>query len=209
MSEIYEPKRYAEAKKDHRWSEWQQATKEQVDSLTQNETWKLTKLPANCRPLRGKWVYRLKWGPTSEIIRYKARWVVGGFEQREGIDYREIFASVVKPMSYKAIFAIAAAQDWVLEQMDVKTAFLYRDVEEDIYVIQPDGLRITRKRGSGLQAKEGALRSKAVTLCMAQYPMNVPQRTRISVPLPTVLLSLTFIWTTFSLQALTSPKSRT
>jgi hypothetical protein len=61
------------------------------------------------------------------------------FEQREGVDYHEICASVVKPMSYKAIFAIAAAQDWELEQMDVKTAFLPGDVEEDIYVIQPEG----------------------------------------------------------------------
>ena len=48
--------------------------KDEIDSLTQNKTWKLTKLPANCRPLRGKWVYKLKWGPTGEI----ARWVVRG-----------------------------------------------------------------------------------------------------------------------------------
>jgi hypothetical protein len=53
-SEPHEPQTYAEAKKDHRSSEWQQAMKEEVDSLTQNKTWKLTKLPANCRPLRGK-----------------------------------------------------------------------------------------------------------------------------------------------------------
>jgi hypothetical protein len=73
--------------------------------------------------------------------------VVRGFEQREGVDYYETFASVVKPMSYKAIFAIAAAQDWELEQMDVKTAFLYGDVEEDIYVIQPEGFELPGKEG--------------------------------------------------------------
>ena len=84
--------------------------------------------------LRGKWVYTLKRGPGGEVTRYKARWVVRGFEQREGFDYNGTFASVVKPISYKAIFALAAAEDWNLEQMDVKTAFLYGDVEEEIYV---------------------------------------------------------------------------
>jgi hypothetical protein len=64
---------------------------------------------------------------------------VRGFEQREGIDFNETFASVVKPMSYKMIFAIAAALDLELERMDVKTAFLYGLVNEEIYVQQPEG----------------------------------------------------------------------
>jgi hypothetical protein len=89
------------------------------------------------RVLRGKWVYKLKRGPQGEIIRYKARWVVRRFEQEEGIDYKETFASVVKPMSYKALFAIAAALDLEIEQMDVKTAFLYGDIDEEVYVEQP------------------------------------------------------------------------
>ncbi|KAG6998837.1 Retrovirus-related Pol polyprotein from transposon TNT [Fusarium oxysporum f. sp. conglutinans] len=65
--------------------------------------------------------------------------MVRGFEQQEGIDYNETFASVVKPMTYKAIFAIAAALDLELEQMDVKTAFLYGKIDEEIYVEQPVG----------------------------------------------------------------------
>ena len=72
-------------------------------------------------------------------MHHKARWVVKGFEQREGLDYNETFASVVKPMSYKALFAIAAAKDLEIEQMDVKTAFLYGAIEEDIYMEQPMG----------------------------------------------------------------------
>ena len=55
----------------------------------------------------------------------------------EGIDYNETFASVVKPMSYKALFAIAAALDLDLEQMDVKTAFLYSNIDEEVYMEQP------------------------------------------------------------------------
>jgi hypothetical protein len=87
--------------------------------------------------LGGKWVYKLKRGPNGEILRYKARWVVRGFEQEYGVDYHETFASVVKPMSYKALFAIAAALDLEIHQMDVKTAFLYGNVDEEIYVEQP------------------------------------------------------------------------
>jgi Reverse transcriptase (RNA-dependent DNA polymerase) len=77
-------------------------------------------------------VFKIKRGAHGEIFRYKARWVVRGFEQREGLDFHETFASVVKPMSYKAIFALAAAYDWEIEQMDVKTAFLYGNINEDI-----------------------------------------------------------------------------
>ena len=62
-----------------------------------------------------------------------------GFEQREGIDFNETFVLVVKSMSYKAIFALAAALDWELEQINVKIAFLYEDVKETIYVTQPIG----------------------------------------------------------------------
>lgn len=70
---------------------------------------------------------------------YKARWVVKGYEQQAGVDFNETFASVVKPMSYKALFATAAARDFEIEQMDVKTALLYGSVEEEIYVYQPEG----------------------------------------------------------------------
>lgn len=141
-NEPYEPKTYAEAMRDkyHRM-DWQVAMKEEHKSLMDNKTWTLTDLPAGKTALTGRWVYTLKRGPKAgEILRYKARWVVRGFQQREGLDYHETFASVVKPMSYKAIFALAAALDWDIEQMDVKTAFLYGAIEEELYMEQPTGM---------------------------------------------------------------------
>ena len=89
--------------------------KDEHKSLLDNITWILVDPPPNRRVLRGKWVYKLKRGLNGEILRYKARWVVRGFEQQEGVDYNETFASVVKPMSYKMIFAIAAALDFKIE----------------------------------------------------------------------------------------------
>ena len=141
--EPYEPKTYEDAMKDAFYKmEWQLAMDTEVDSHIENCTWEVVaEAPSGRHVLRGKWVYKLKRGIDGKVVRFKARWVVRGFEQREGLDYNETFAAVVKPMSYKAIFAIAAANDWDLEQMDVITAFLYGDVEEEIYVELPTGYK--------------------------------------------------------------------
>ena len=132
-----EPPSYKHAKGDLAWPKWLEAMRSEHESLTDNKTWSLVACPPNKKILSGRWVYKLKKGPSGEVLRYKARWVVRGFEQTEGIDYNETFASVVKPMSYKAIFAIAAALDLELEQMDVKTAFLYGDIDGEVYMEQP------------------------------------------------------------------------
>ncbi len=134
-----EPRSYKEAMDDPSREEWVKAMEDENNSLLTNETWTLVNPPRDRRVLRGKWVYKIKRGGHGEILRHKARWVVRGFEQVEGLDYTETFASVVKPMSYKAMYAIAAANDWEIEQMDVKTAFLYGKILEDVYVVQPTG----------------------------------------------------------------------
>jgi hypothetical protein len=134
-----EPETFAEAMNSPHSEQWMHAMIDEIDSLTRNGTFIPVNLPPGKHTLQGKWVYKLKRGKDGEITRFKARFVVRGFEQKEGIDYHETFASVVKPMSYKMIFAIAAALDLELEQMDVKTAFLYGGVKEEIYVTQPQG----------------------------------------------------------------------
>lgn len=138
-TEPYEPRTLAEAQQSYQWSKWKDACDDEVKSLRLNKTWRLKKRTAGMHVLRGKWVFKIKRGPDGSVQKYKARWVVRGFEQREGSDYNDTFATVVKPMSYKAIFAIAAAMDYHIEQMDVKTAFLYGAIDEEIYVEQPTG----------------------------------------------------------------------
>ena len=92
--EPYEPKIYKQAVDSREEKDWRRAMQEEIDSINENDTWILTSLPPDRKALRGKWVYKIKQGPAGEILRYKARWVVRGFEQREGIDYNETFASV-------------------------------------------------------------------------------------------------------------------
>ncbi|EGU73768.1 hypothetical protein FOXB_15720 [Fusarium oxysporum f. sp. conglutinans Fo5176] len=134
-----EPRTFREAMQGVHGKLWWGRLKDEHGSLVENGVWTLVTLPPGRKALRGKWVFKLKRGENGQVLRYKARFVVRGFEQREGIDFNETFASVVKPMSYKMIFAIAAALDLELEQMDVKTAFLYGLVTEEIYVQQPEG----------------------------------------------------------------------
>jgi hypothetical protein len=138
-SEPYEPRTFREAASGGAAKQWESSMQDEVNSLKENNTWYIVDRPKDRAVLSGKWVYRHKRGPNREVIRYKSRWVVRGFEQREGLDYNDTFASVVKPMSYKLLFAIAAAYDLEIEQMDVKTAFLYGDIDVEVYVEQPDG----------------------------------------------------------------------
>lgn len=138
--EPYEPLSLKQAQQSFEWSKWKDATDDEIASLRTRKTWRLKKRSeVNGRVLRGKWIFKIKRGHNGEILKYKARWVVRGFEQTEGSDYNDTFASVVKPMSYKALFAIAAALDYDIEQMDVTTAFLYGTVQETIFVEQPHG----------------------------------------------------------------------
>ena len=89
------------------------------------------------RPLRGKWVYKVKRDVEGKIARFKARWVVKGYLQQFGIDFDQTYAAVVKPMAFRVLFAIAAYFDLDIDQMDVKTAFLYGLIDQLIYVELP------------------------------------------------------------------------
>ena len=78
-------------------------------------------------------------------MKYKVRLVVKGFQQKEGIDFDEFFSLVVKMMSIRVVLGLVASLDLELEQMDVKTTFLHGDLDEEIYMEQPDGFKVPKK----------------------------------------------------------------
>jgi hypothetical protein len=82
-------------------------------------------------------VYKHKRGAKNEVIQHKSRYVIQGFKQQKGLDYNKTFALVVKLISYKLLFALTAAYNLKIEQIDVKTAFLYSEINVDIYMEQP------------------------------------------------------------------------
>ena len=109
---------------------WKDAAGEEMVSLKKNETWVLVDKPEDKKTIGCKWVFKRKPGIVGvEPPRYKGRLVAKGFSQREGVDFQEIFAPLVKHVSIRYILSAVAHFNMELQQMDVKTAFLHRDVE--------------------------------------------------------------------------------
>uniref|UniRef100_A0A803MJE1 Reverse transcriptase Ty1/copia-type domain-containing protein n=1 Tax=Chenopodium quinoa TaxID=63459 RepID=A0A803MJE1_CHEQI len=133
-----EPEDYYEASQTRDASKWGLAMKDEMQSLISNQTWELTELPIGKKALHNKWIYRAK-KEHDDSKRYKARLVVKGFQQKEGVDYNEIFTPVVKLNTIRTVLSIVAIKDLYLEQLDVKTAFLHGDLDEEIYMHQPKG----------------------------------------------------------------------
>ncbi|KAL2238396.1 UNVERIFIED_CONTAM: Retrovirus-related Pol polyprotein from transposon TNT 1-94 [Sesamum indicum] len=131
--ELSEPTNVEEAMKSEKWLS---AMKEEMNSLKQNNTWKLVPRPKNSSVVDCKWLFKIK---QENPIKYKARLVAKGFTKKEGIDYNEIFSPVVKYTTVRIILALTAHYNWNLKQMDVKTAFLHGDLDEHIYMNQPVG----------------------------------------------------------------------
>ncbi|GAB2274148.1 hypothetical protein Dimus_039069 [Dionaea muscipula] len=135
-----EPACFADAMASKNADCWKMAMDEEIDSLKKNNTWTLVPKPEKCRVIECKWIYKLKEGINkTDPIRYKARLVAKGFTQKEGIDYNEIFSPVVKFKTIRIMLAVTAFYDLELEQMDVKTAFLNGDLDEIIFMSQPEG----------------------------------------------------------------------
>lgn len=121
---------------------WAESMRDEIKSIIENKTWMLTLPPKEAKIIQGRWVFHTKTDANGIIIKYKSRWVVRGFQQENGINYTDTYASVVKPMSYKILFSIAAAQNMEIEQMDVKTAFLNSPIQDEVYVEQPHGFEV-------------------------------------------------------------------
>ena len=149
-----EPETYEEAINDGKQEEWLKAMQEEMKSLHDNHTYDLVKLPKGKRALKNKWVYKLKVEENSSKPRYKARLVVKGFNQRKGIDFEEIFSPVVKMSSIRVVLGLAASLNLEIQQLDVKTAFLHGDLEEEIYMEQPEGFKAKGKEHLVCQLKK-------------------------------------------------------
>lgn len=131
---------YTEAMKRNDWPLWKLAIEDEIRSLVENKTWVATNLPNGRRPLQTKWVFKIKRDAEGNIERHKARLVVKGFQQREGIDYTDIFSPVVSKPAIRMFLTIAASEDMDIQQMDIKTAFLNAELDEEIYMSVPEGI---------------------------------------------------------------------
>lgn len=113
--------------------------------MHENATWEVVPLPNDRKPVGCKWVFKRKLGSNGEITRYKARLVAQGFSQRYGTDYDEVFAPVAKQTTFRTLLSIAARRKLLVKHVDVKSAYLYGDLAETIYMRQPIGFETGTK----------------------------------------------------------------
>ena len=112
--------------------------KDGMKSIEDNGVWDLVELPKGVKPIGCKWIFKTKWDSKGNIVRYKARLVAKGFTQKEDIDYKETFSPVSSKDSFRIIMALMAHYDLELHQMDIKTGFLNGNIDETIYIVQPE-----------------------------------------------------------------------
>ena len=118
---IEEPKSYKQAIQSEEAAQWSKAMDSELSSHEENGTWTLVQRPRGRRVLKNRWVFVVKYKPDGSVDRFKARLVIKGFLQKYGIDYNEIFSPVVRMEILRLLLSLAAAMDWEVEQMDVKT----------------------------------------------------------------------------------------
>lgn len=118
-------------------SRWKVALEKEMSAHRTNHTWDLVDLPQGRRAIGCRWVFNIKDSASPPI--YKARLVAQGFRQVQGLDYQETFSPVIRYESIRLLFATAAEFHLGIHQMDVTTAFLNGDLDEEIYMNQPDG----------------------------------------------------------------------
>ncbi|GJS31273.1 zinc finger, CCHC-type containing protein [Tanacetum coccineum] len=136
VTEEDDPKTFDEAIK------WKEAINDEMDSIMGNNTWVLADLPPGCKPLGCKWIFKIKLKVDGTIKKFNARLIIQGFKQKSGIEYFDTYALVARISTIRLLTAMASIHNLIIHQMDMKTAFLNDDLEEEVYMNQPQGFII-------------------------------------------------------------------
>ncbi|GJZ31850.1 retrotransposon protein, putative, ty1-copia subclass [Tanacetum coccineum] len=139
LGDLNEPNNYKAAILDPESDKWVDAMNAEMQSMKDNQVWCLVDLPPNCKTVGSKWLFKKKTDMDGIVHTYKARLVAKGYTQTYGVDYEETFSPVADIRAIRILIAIAAFYDYEIWQMDVKTAFLNGYLNEDIYMVQPEG----------------------------------------------------------------------
>lgn len=110
--------------------------------IEKNLTWELVDLPKDRDVIGVKWIFKTKFNQDGSIQKHKARLVARGFTQKPGIDFFETFALVARLETIRTLIALAAQKNWLIYQLDVKSAFLNGVLEEEVNVEQPQGFLV-------------------------------------------------------------------
>jgi len=133
---------YAEAMAHPNATKWEIACKDEECTFERMGVYEIVPCPKDQKVVGSKWVFCIKRGPDSQILKYKAQVVTQGFSQVEGVDYDQTFAPVAKFASLHTLLTIAAERDLEVHQMDVKSAYLNGELQEDIFMNAPAGFNV-------------------------------------------------------------------
>jgi hypothetical protein len=127
---------------------------EEYTSIMKNDVWDIVPRPEGKSVVSSRWLYKIKHVADGNIEKFKARFVVRGFSQREGVDYEETFAPVARYTSIRAVMSLVSFMGWRIHQMDVKTTFLNGIIEEEVYIEQPQGFEVSGKESHVCRLKK-------------------------------------------------------
>lgn len=134
-----EPRDFRKAMSSSNRNLWLKAIDDEFSALEKNCTWDLVDLPAGKNLVQSKWVFKIKRNENGEAIKFKARLVAKGFTQKYGVDYFETFSPVVRFECLRILFALSVRHNLSIDHLDVNSAFLASELEEEIYMGQPEG----------------------------------------------------------------------
>ncbi|PHU21402.1 Retrovirus-related Pol polyprotein from transposon TNT 1-94 [Capsicum chinense] len=123
-------------------------------AIQKNQTWDLVNLLEGKKAIGLKWVFRTKYHADGSIQKHKARLVAKGYSQQQGIDFNETFSHVARFETVTTFLALAGKLNWPVYQFDVKSSFLYGDLEEEVYVSQPEGFVVNGKEDKFYRLKK-------------------------------------------------------
>lgn len=135
---VTEPETVEDALDSDDCESWKHSMQQEYLSQLQNNTWTLVKKPEDKKILSMKWVFRLKTDEDGNVERFKSRLCVKGCAQKFGVDYEETFAPVIKYFGIRLMLAMALNGNLEAHHVDIETAYLNSDVDEEIYVHQPE-----------------------------------------------------------------------
>ena len=142
--------------------EWQTTLEYEINQLEKFGTWVVEDLPKGHIAIPCSEVLKIKRGPNGEIQSYRVRIVAGGHRQVEGVNYSETFSAAAKMPTVRAVLANAAQQDWEIEQVDVKSAYLNLPLKETVYMKAPRGVLKPEQKGKVLRLLKGLYGLKQV-----------------------------------------------
>ena len=132
---LHEPSTYKRAMAPNDSRKSLIAVKQEMESLAKNKTWDIVEAPKKKNIVGCKWIFKRKEGPSSGVPAfYKARVVEKGYSEIEGVDFHVVFSPVMKHSSIRALLALVSMENLGLHQLDVKTTFLYVELEKEIFM---------------------------------------------------------------------------